>query len=364
MLGIINGINLRLGETFRILCACALATLMGMGVTSAAIASGDLKNKNVTMIIASDPGGGTDLVGRLFAQYFEKYLPGNPNVIARNMGSGAGKILAANYLARSKPDGLTLMQTDSDTLQPTLLKREAVRYEPMDFRVVGAVNRGGSVVMVRKDAVVRLKNYSAEPVRVGATSGQRSWQAMLIWGKEYLGWNLTWVKGYKGSGPMRLALTRGEIDVFATNGLNVLLPLQKEGVIDFLVQEGQTQGDSFVPRASFKEVPVFPVLLKEAGVPELAFQAYRSVVAASDVDKWIALPPKTPVQLVTLYRTAFEQIVQDPEFLASAHKRISEEFYVSTGDETEKSIRELRTLPADVVKYAEQLRQKHNLLPK
>lgn len=340
--------------------------LLAMGVAGSATASAaeiNFRNKTIEMIIASDAGGGTDLVGRLFAQYFEKYLPGSPNVVAKNMGSGAGKILAANYLARAKPDGMIVMQTDSDTLQPTLLKRDAVKYEPAEFRVVGAISRGGSVVFIRKDAVARLKDPSARPVVVGATSGERSWQAMLVWGKEFLGWNVKWVKGYKGTGPMKLALQRGEIDVFATNGLNVIESLNKEGIIDFLVQEGQAEGDSFGPRVTFKDVPIFPLLMKEANVPEIAVRGYRSVMGASNVDKWLALPPKTPDDIVAAYRTAFDKATKDPDFLDAAYKRVSKEIYVTDGARSERAIQELRNTPPEVTKYAEELRQKYNLLP-
>jgi tripartite-type tricarboxylate transporter receptor subunit TctC len=341
--------------------------LLAMGVAGSATADASeitFRDKTVEMIVASDPGGGTDLVGRLFARYFEKYLPGRPAVVAKNMGSGAGKILAANYLARAKPDGMIVMQTDSDTLQPTLLKRSAVKYEPAEFRVVGAISRGGSIVFIRKDAVARLKDPSARPVVVGATSGQRSWQAMLVWGKEFLGWNVRWVKGYKGSGAMKLALQRGEIDVFATNGINVILSLHKEGLIDFLVQEGQAEGDSFGPRPSFKDVPIFPLLLKKVNIPEIAMRGYRSVMGASDVDKWLALPPKTPDDIVAVYRTAFHKATKDPQFLEAAHKQVSEEIYVADGARSERAIRELRSAPPEVTKYAEELRQKYNLLPK
>jgi tripartite-type tricarboxylate transporter receptor subunit TctC len=316
------------------------------------------------MIIASDAGGGTDLMGRLVARYLEKYLPGRPTFIEKNMGAGAGKVLAMNYMATAKGDGLTVLQTDSDTLQSNLLKLSAVRYEPAQFRAIGAISRGGSIVFIRKDAVARLKNPSAAPVIVGATDGQRSWQAIPVWGKAFLGWNVRWVKGYKGSGQMTLALRKGEIDIFATNGLNVIDPLRNDGVIDFLVQQGQIEGNSYGPRTTFKDVPIFPVLLKNAKIPDVAYQAYRSVIAPSDIDKWIALPPKTPDDILSAYRAAFDKVRKDPEFLASLHKQISEEIYFSNGDEVEQAIRDVRTVSPEASRYADDLRAKYGLITK
>lgn len=344
----------------------AMAMVLACSVaTSSARAEVDFKGKSIEMIIASNAGGGTDLVGRIFAKYFEVYLPGRPHIIPKNTGAGAGeKILAANRLARSDPNGLTLMQSDSDTLQPTLLKSASVMFEPAELRVIGSVSRGGSIVFIRKDAVSRLKDPAAKPVLVGTPSGQRSWTAMTAWGKEYLGWNIKWVKGYKGSEALALALRRGEIDSFATNGIGVIDPLYKEGVIDYLVQEGEAGGRGFLPRTSFPNVPIFPVLLKQANVPDQAYKAYLSVMGASALDKWLSLPPKTPDEVTNMYRAAFDKIAKDETFLDTMHKQVSKEVYVLGGVDTEKLIREHRHMPAEVTKFAEALRQKHDLLPK
>lgn len=348
----------------RALSVCAVTGFAAIGLNAHAKADVTFSGKAITMIIASDAGGGTDLVGRLIAPFLEKYLPGRPKLIDKNMGDGAGKILAMNYVAAAKPDGLTIVQSDSDSLQTNLLSLSAVRYEPSQFRAVGAVSRGGSIVFIRKDAVARLKNPSAEPVVIGDTDGQRSWEAMPVWGKEFLGWNVRWVLGYKGTGQMTLAIRKGEVDGFATNGIDVIDPLRSDGVIDFVAQQGQIEGDSYVPRATFKNVPVFPLLLKKAEVSDIAFRAYRSVIASSDIDKWIGLPPQTPDDIVAAYRAAFDNITKDPEFLAAVHKQISEEVYFESGDEVEQAIREVRAVPREVTQYADDLRAKYNLVAK
>ena len=65
------------------------------------------EGKIVTLLIGTDPGGGTDRLGRLIAKYISKFIPGKPTVIIKNM-SGAGGLVPSNYIyAVSKPDGLT-----------------------------------------------------------------------------------------------------------------------------------------------------------------------------------------------------------------------------------------------------------------
>lgn len=341
----------------------AVWAVVSIGSIGDATAEVSFKNKRIEFVVASSAGGGTDTVGRLTARFLERYLPGSPSIVVRNTGSRGHKILAANELANTAPDGLTVMQTDSSTLSPVILARKAAKYEPKDFRVVGAINRGGSVVVIRKEALPRLKDASLPGAIVAAASGQRTWQAMLIWGKEFLGWNLKWTKGYKGSRDMSLAVQRGEADVFATANAHVIEGIRKEGIIDLLVQQGIPQGNSVAPRDDFKEVPVMEHLLKKARVSDMAIRAYKSVIGPSDLDKWLALPPKTPDEIVSAYRTAFNKSVKDPEFLKAAAK-ISAAIKPIEGADAERLIRELRDAPVEVTNHANKLREKYGLLPK
>ncbi|MCC7483440.1 MAG: hypothetical protein IT529_00490 [Burkholderiales bacterium] len=67
-------------------------------------------NRIVRMIVPYPPGGGGDVVGRLVARRLEKAL-GQPFVIDNRPGA-AGSI-GAGLVARSKPDGYTILATAS-----------------------------------------------------------------------------------------------------------------------------------------------------------------------------------------------------------------------------------------------------------
>ena len=60
------------------------------------------------MIIASGPGGGFDLWGRMVARHIGKHLPGKPNVMPQNM-PGAGGFIAANHIYNVAPKDGTAM---------------------------------------------------------------------------------------------------------------------------------------------------------------------------------------------------------------------------------------------------------------
>ena len=79
------------GPSTRIATAIGVIAL-GIG-SPAACAAADIpsfKGKTITMLTGDDPGGGTDISGRLIALYLHKYLPGEPNVVVQNMSGGSG----------------------------------------------------------------------------------------------------------------------------------------------------------------------------------------------------------------------------------------------------------------------------------
>jgi tripartite-type tricarboxylate transporter receptor subunit TctC len=343
--------------------AVAAITALGVaGLSTSASAEVSYKGKRVQLIVASGAGGGTDRIGRLIAQYMEKYLPGKPTIVVKNMGSGGGKIRAANYLMNKvKKDGLSFMQSDNSVIQPSTLRRRSARYDPRKFNFIGSLNRGGSVLFIRKDARKRLLNKSAKPVIVAAISGTRSWQAMPMWGAEFLNWNVRWIPGYRGSGAMNKAIRQGEIDVFATNNAYLIDELVKDGVVELLIQDGQQMGGKLVRRPTYKSVATMTEVLKKKGISKLSWQGYRSMTAPSAVDKWMGMAPGTPKAHVAAYRKAYKTSVNDPAFLKIARKQFSKEIFHIPGTDVAAMVNEIHNAPSAAVDYAEGLKQKYGL---
>ena len=333
-----------------------------VAVTETVDAKDTFKGKRLTLIIASNEGGGTDRMGRLVGQYLEKHLPGRPKIVTRNMGSGGGKIRAANYLmSKAKPDGLTFMQSDATGVHPGTLRRKSARFDPTKFEFIGSVNRGGSILFMRKDAKARLTDKSKRPVIVAAISGTRSWQAMPMWGAEYLGWNVKWIPGYRGTGSMNKALRQGEIDMFATNNAYVINQLRKDNLIVLITQDGRFDGEKMVPRDSYKNTPTMHDLLKKAKISKLSWDSFNVMTAPSNIDKWMGLPPKTPKKFVDIYRKAYLAATGDPEFVKIARKQFSKELSIIPGATVAKMVNEIHSGAKAKVDFGEELRAKYGL---
>jgi len=326
------------------------------------LAQVSFKGKTVRIVSTGNPGGGTDVAGRLFGRFLAQYLPGKPQIIFQAIPGGGG-VKGTNYFyKRAKPDGLSIMNNVDQAVDPNVLQRSVVKYKPLEFEMVGGFNRGGNVLVIRKDAHKRLYDRSAKPVIVAAASGLRTWNSMILWGAEFLGWNVRWVVGY---GPSTSAMFRtvrqGEADMTATSTAYLIDPMREDGVADLIAQSGIRIGDKYIARNSYKEVPLFTELLKAKKLKPIEWQGYFAWAGAQQADKWLALPPGTPKKYVRVYRTAFEKVAKDPKFIKLAGKQLSADLRPISGEDLEKLISEVVNTPDEAVNYATELRVKYGL---
>ena len=85
------------------------------------------KDKTVTFYVGLSAGGGYDVNARLVARHIGKYIPGNPQVIVRNMPGGGGLVMT-NYVANvAHKDGLHIGAPQRGIPFEPLLRRSLER---------------------------------------------------------------------------------------------------------------------------------------------------------------------------------------------------------------------------------------------
>src|SRR4051812_34209366 len=212
--------------------------------------------KTVRMILGQASGGGADTSARLIAAFLGKYLPSNPTILVVNM-PGANGILANNHLVHQvAADGTTFIAGSGSQIIAAAEKNSAVRYDPAAFEFIGSVQNSGTVLIASKSAIARLTIPSADPVIMAQVGVARPGALFSIWGKEFLGWNVRSVTGYKGSQEVHLAVLRGEADVMDTAAINVLGPMINSGKYAGVSQIGLFADGKFVRRGVFNDVPL------------------------------------------------------------------------------------------------------------
>src|SRR5712671_5425502 len=230
-----------------------LGILLGSAITLAQEPV-SFAGKTLTVIVGSPAGGGTDASARLIASLLASYLPGKPAAMVRNI-PGAQGITAMNYFVKQVvPDGLTLMSASTTQADPLLYRKPQSQFDPTTYSFVGGVGRGGTVMLIRKDAEPRLYDRGAAPVIMGALGGvPRSGMLTTAWGIEYLDWNAKWVVGYRGTSELMIALERGEIDMTSTGNLFHVHRLLATGKFKVLAQTGMLKNGRRMARPEFAD---------------------------------------------------------------------------------------------------------------
>lgn len=136
--------------------------LLSSGLVHAQTESPDAyPSRPVRLIIPFAPAGSTDILGRLAGEILAKEL--NQPFVAVNVG-GAGGTIGAIQVAKSRPDGYTLMLGTAGTIINNPHMNANIGYDPLkDFQAITSVWSQPSVVLVRKDGPFgTLKEFIAE----------------------------------------------------------------------------------------------------------------------------------------------------------------------------------------------------------
>ena len=254
----------------------------------------DYPSRQVNFVVPFAPGGGTDILGRLFGQKLSDRF-GKPFVVENR--PGAGTVTAAVQVAKSAPDGYTIMMATSGTMamNPTLYKK--LPYEPGKELVLVALICNVPFVLVVNPAlpvnsVADLVKLAKErPLSYGSGGAGAFHHLMGELFKTTLGIPMTHVP-YKGTLPALNDVIAGHIQLMFSD-LAPAYPLIQAGKLRAL---GVTTA---------QRVPAAPELppLAEVGVPGFDWAAWQSVAA----------PGGTPKEIVAKLNGALNAAIAEPE---------------------------------------------------
>lgn len=244
-------------RTRRRLVQALLATpVLGMLPAAPALAQvAGYPSSTVTMVIPWAAGGATDVVGRAVAQRLsEKW--GKPVVIDNRAGSSG--VIGARYVARAKPDGLTLLFSLSSLVQsPHLYPSQ--KYEVLldELAPITSVSYNWLVAVVRSDFpsknlpefVARAKAEPAKYTAFGSYGTGTTGHLMGLVFTKAAKLDLEHI-GYKGEPPAITDLLGGRIPIAFISG-NAAKPLVDSGKARVLASTG-TERSLLAP-----DVPTF-----------------------------------------------------------------------------------------------------------
>lgn len=201
------------GQNRRSFISAGAGLAAGIALSGAARAQA-WPSKPIRIISAQAPGSSVDTMARAYGEYFSSVL-GVP-VVVENKPGGVGMI-AAEAVVRSPADGHTLLFTLHSQLAqaPALLKQMPI--DPVkDLVPVAAVSPGTGAFVIKKDLPVKtyaefLEYARKRPVSVGNYGIGSGWQLQLLDLIKTTGMQIDIIT-YRGTGPMMVDLTAGQID--------------------------------------------------------------------------------------------------------------------------------------------------------
>jgi tripartite-type tricarboxylate transporter receptor subunit TctC len=339
----------------------ACFAVLAAGASSVVAQDANFAGKTVNLTIGFAAGGGVDLYARTLGRHIGTKLPGNPSIVPLNK-PGAGGVVALNeWAVQAGKDGTNvtvgaLSQTDPDSLRET-----QARFNPADFKMVGGIGAYSQGIFIRDDAKARLADKSAKPVVVGMVgSTLRGATYAILWGAQFLGWNVTFVPGYPSTGEVRQALERGEVEMATFGADRDFDYLTKNTKVTTLAQTGQVQDGKRAKRPVLGDAPIFSDMVQGKIKDPEALKAFSYWEEVSQVGMWLALPPGTPDTVVNTYVKAFEATNKDPAFL-DEYNKISPGWLVAHKQDLEKQITELAKVTPETLKYIDEAQKRAGL---
>ncbi len=324
------------------LIAC-LSFYMLSGVSHAQSPEEFYHGKTVSLIVSSDVGGGYDALSRITARNMIKHVPGQPNIVVRNM-PGAGGIRAPNYVySVAEKDGtvFSLMQ-NTIPLEP-LAGNKAATFDPLKLLWLGSPNVEMGLLMVWHTKGVRtLEQMLATELTVGvpAAASTPAYNTRLL--NQVLGAKLKLIPGYPGSNASLLAMEKGEVDAyphFYTSMMQSRPTWMRDKQIYVVAQWGPYK------EKNLPDVPFLPDVVKD---PEKL--ALLNVASASfALGRPFMMPPGVPPERLAVMRKALFATFNDPAFADDAQKISFGDLAPQTGEQIEKIIRDVYASPPHIV---------------
>jgi len=232
--------------------------------------------QSIKLVVGFPPGGGGDLYGRLIAQALSKTV--GQSVVVENK-TGAGGNIAAEAVAKARPDGYTLLLAMSGNLAVApASKASSLPYRvPEDFAPIGLMLEAPHGLFVAhnsrfKSAQEFLAAARAQKLSFASTGTGAAAHFGMEMVKQAAGIDMLHVP-YRGSGPAITDMLGGQVDSFFATA-SPLIGQVRQGQLRLLAITGTQRNPAIAAVPTFRElglsVPVMQWygLVAPAGTPD------------------------------------------------------------------------------------------------
>ncbi len=253
-------------------------------------------DKTITIIVGASPGGSTDVSARLLAEPLQKAL-GKP-VVVENKPGASGNI-AATQVARSKPDGYTLLMQYSGYHVGNPHLFEKIPWKLEDFAPVAVVTFSPHIVAVHPDVkannlkeLVDLAKAKPGDIKFGSAGNGSIQHLATELLAQQTGVKMTHVP-YKGAAPAVADVLGGRIELINTTPPSLVAHIRSSKL-------------KALAYTSDKRHPLYSDIptSAESGVPGYEIASWFGIMA----------PAKTPPEVIERLTTEIRKVVESDEF--------------------------------------------------
>lgn len=284
-------------------------------------------NKPVKLIVPWPPGGVADFISRTIGEKLAAKW-GQPVIVENKPGAGTN--IGSDFVAKSAPDGYTLLVGSSNNAVNMFLFKKNPYDFSKDFEPISLIVQVPNILVVNpsvsanttKELILFAKNNPGKLNYASAGNGSPAHLAAELF-KKMAGVDIFAV-AYKGAGPAVIDLLGGQVDMMFTN-----IPATLQNIkADKLKPIGVT---------SLKRNQVLPMVptIAESGLPGYEFSAWYGLLA----------PSGTPKDIVAKINADVISVLKNPEVSAKLVGQGTE--VIASDPETLKSV-----IKADLTKYS------------
>ncbi|MGM4916611.1 tripartite tricarboxylate transporter substrate-binding protein [Tardiphaga sp. 813_E8_N1_3] len=274
-------------------------------------------NRPIRLVVGFTAGGGNDIIARVIGQKLSESL-GQPVIVENKPGAGA--VVATEYVARSTPDGYTLLIGASGAMVINPAVYEKLNYDTLrDFAPISELGSFPLILIVNASSpfksVADLVSYAkANPGKSNYSSASAAFQLATELFKQKTGAPMQMIP-YKGANDSVTAVIAGEVTATVADA----------GPVMGQITGGQARALAVAAPKRMAELPDVPTM-KEAGAD------FEAVLWSG-----VFAPKATPPAIVKKLQDEFVRIARMPDVVARL-KTLSIESVGSTSDEFSRII--------------------------
>lgn len=278
-------------------CAALLTATAALSMSPVTKAA-EFPSETITIIAGYAAGGPVDTVARLLAEGIRGPL--DTTVVVENKAGAAGSI-AADYVARSKPDGHTLLLTSLNHVTNAVLNTAQKFDTEADFAPLAIISIAPHVLVVPADSPIQsyddfLKKIKEKPGTVTVSNSGAGGSPHLIAELFQMKTGTSFLSiPYKGAAPAVSDLLGNHVDA----------SFQTLGSVRAQIDAGKLRALAVASDERSPFLPDTPTFV-ELGVEGLSLDSWYGVLA----------PSNTPDHVVKRLHDAISSAVQDPDFQA------------------------------------------------